>query len=204
MVLLRHFHRAPLRVMRLQRRKSMMRIRFSMIRLKTALSQETEETKQMLRIYQHYVTGHVSKEELLFANQQLADVLRATGLGIFAILPFAPVTIPLIVKLGRKLGIEVMPSAFAPKPNTVEAKSSVAKANVVTSSAVINHDLTKQSNTVATTQTATSHAQHDAETPASTAVKTSLAMTATPNAPEVTATHSDTDAQTAKPASSTI
>jgi hypothetical protein len=118
MVLLRHFHRAPLRVMRLQRRKSMMRIRFSMIRLKTALSQETEETKQMLRIYQHYVTGHVSKEELLFANQQLADVLRATGLGIFAILPFAPVTIPLIVKLGRKLGIEVMPSAFAPKPST--------------------------------------------------------------------------------------
>lgn len=121
MVLLRHFHRAPLRVMRLQRRKSMMRIRFSMIRLKTALSQETEETKQMLRIYQHYVTGHVSKEELLFANQQLADVLRATGLGIFAILPFAPVTIPLIVKLGRKLGIEVMPSAFAPKV-TINAK----------------------------------------------------------------------------------
>jgi hypothetical protein len=36
-------------------------------------------------------------------------------LGVFAILPFAPITIPLIVKLGRKLGIEVMPSAFAPK-----------------------------------------------------------------------------------------
>ncbi|MBU2425362.1 MAG: hypothetical protein KKA56_00630, partial [Gammaproteobacteria bacterium] len=38
----------------------------------------------------------------------------ATGLGIFAVLPFAPITIPLIVKLGRKLGIEVLPSAFTP------------------------------------------------------------------------------------------
>jgi hypothetical protein len=114
MKLLRHLHKAPLRVMRLQRRKSMIRIRFSMIRLKFALAQEKDETRQMLRIYQHYVTGDVSKAELARANAQLADVLRATGLGIFAILPFAPVTIPLIVKLGRKLGIEVLPSAFSP------------------------------------------------------------------------------------------
>jgi hypothetical protein len=85
-----------------------------MIRLKFALAQEKDETRQMLRIYQHYVTGEVSKAELARANAQLADVLRATGLGIFAILPFAPVTIPLIVKLGRKLGIEVLPSAFSP------------------------------------------------------------------------------------------
>lgn len=114
MGLLRHLHRAPIRVLRLQRRKSMIRIRFSMIRLKTALSQEKAETRQMLRIYQNYLSGEASKAELAEANNQLADVLRATGLGIFAILPFAPITIPLIVKLGRKLGIEVMPSAFAP------------------------------------------------------------------------------------------
>ncbi len=103
MKLLRHLHRAPIRVMRLQRRKSMIRIRFSMIRLKFALAQEKDETRQMLRIYQHYVTGEVSKAELARANAQLADVLRATGLGIFAILPFAPVTIPLIVKLGLQI-----------------------------------------------------------------------------------------------------
>ncbi len=114
MKLLRHLHKAPLRVLRLQRRKSKIRIRFSMIRLKTALAQEKDETRQMLRIYQHYVTGDVTKAELARANAQLADVLRATGLGIFAILPFAPITIPLIVKLGRKLGIEVLPSAFSP------------------------------------------------------------------------------------------
>ena len=121
MGLLRHLHKAPLRVLRLQRRKSMIRIRFSMVRLKAVLAQEKAETRQMLRIYQQYVTGQVSKAELQRANSQLADVLRATGLGVFAILPFAPITIPLIVKLGRKLGIEVMPSAFA--PSSISASS---------------------------------------------------------------------------------
>jgi hypothetical protein len=104
----------------------MMRIRFSMIRLKCALSQEKAETKQMLRIYQNYVTGQVSKAELQQANAQLADVLRATGLGVFAILPFAPITIPLIVKLGRKLGIEVLPSAFAPKDKYLQPDKSTS------------------------------------------------------------------------------
>lgn len=123
MGLLRYLHKAPVRVLRLQRRKSMMRVRFGMIRLKMALSQEKDETKQMLRIYQAYLRGDASKAELKVANHQLVDVLRATGLGVFAVLPFAPITIPLIVKLGRKLGIEVMPSAFAPKDKTVHGST---------------------------------------------------------------------------------
>jgi len=122
MKLLRHLHKAPVRVVRLQRRKLMMRTRFGMIRLKSALAQETDETVQMLKIYQDFVMGNANKADLKVANQQLGDVLRAAGLGVFAILPFAPITIPLIVKLGRKLGIEVMPSAFAPKDKFAHPK----------------------------------------------------------------------------------
>jgi hypothetical protein len=115
MNLLSRLHKAPIRVMRLQRRKSMSRIRFSMIRLRMALSQETEETKRMLQIYQRSLKGKATQAELRFANHQLVDVLRATGLGIFAVLPFAPLTIPILIKVGRKLGIEVLPSSFQPK-----------------------------------------------------------------------------------------
>ena len=61
MVLLRYLHKAPVRVLRLQRRKSMMRVRFGMIRLKSALSQEKDETRQMLRIYHAYLRGEASK-----------------------------------------------------------------------------------------------------------------------------------------------
>lgn len=129
MKLLRHIHKAPVRVIRLQRRKVMMRTRFGMIRLRSALSEETGETVQMLKIYQDFVMGNASKADLKVANQQLGDVLRAAGLGVFAILPFAPITIPLIVKLGRKLGIEVMPSAFAPKDKAVHPKRAQASEN---------------------------------------------------------------------------
>ena len=140
MKLLRHLHKAPLRVLRLQRRKSMIRIRFSMVRLKIALAQEKQETRQMLRIYQHYVTGEVSKAELARANAQLADVLRATGLGIFAVLPFAPITIPLIVKLGRKLGIEVLPSAFTPHGKRRAARIRKLQGAALTKSQLLHRD----------------------------------------------------------------
>jgi hypothetical protein len=80
-----------------------------------ALSQETDETRRMLIIYQRSIQGKATQAELRFANHQLVDVLRATGLGIFAVLPFAPITIPILIKLGRKLGIEVLPSSFQPK-----------------------------------------------------------------------------------------
>jgi hypothetical protein len=55
------------------------------------------------------------------ANQQFIDILKGLGIGIFAILPFAPITIPLMIKIGRLVGVEILPSAFVddkktPKP----------------------------------------------------------------------------------------
>lgn len=86
-----------------------------MIRLKIALAQEKEETKEMLTIYRKYTKGQASKEEITIANEQFVDVLRGIGLGVFAVLPFAPITIPIIVKLARKVGVEVIPSSFTKK-----------------------------------------------------------------------------------------
>ncbi|WP_017444148.1 hypothetical protein [Gayadomonas joobiniege] len=108
----RYLHKAPVRVIRMNRRASRLRLRRSMLALKRALAQERDETKEMLDIYYRYTRGHSNKEELKIAHRQFLDVLRGLGLGVFAILPFAPITIPLIVKLGRLVGVEVMPSAF--------------------------------------------------------------------------------------------
>ena len=57
----------------------------------------------MLTIYRRYTQGQTSKEELKRANEQFVDILKGLGLGVFAVLPFAPITIPLVVKLGRIL-----------------------------------------------------------------------------------------------------
>jgi len=37
---------------------------------------------------------------------------KGLGIGIFAVLPFAPLTIPFIIKLGKRMGIDILPSAF--------------------------------------------------------------------------------------------
>ncbi|WP_198673743.1 hypothetical protein [Algibacillus agarilyticus] len=96
------------------------RIKHDLIIVKKGLAQESDETKQMLEIYKRYTRKQASKEEMKHANEQFVDLLKGMGIGVVAILPFAPITIPLIVKLGQKLGIDVLPSSFReltnPKP----------------------------------------------------------------------------------------
>jgi|TARA_Y100000034_G_C6863121_1_gene393086 hypothetical protein len=84
-----------------------------MLALKVALAQEKQETKEMLDIYKRYSFGEAHKSELKIANEQLVDILKGLGLGVFALLPFAPITIPLIVKLGQWVGVDVLPSSFS-------------------------------------------------------------------------------------------
>ncbi|ESP94514.1 MULTISPECIES: hypothetical protein [Pseudoalteromonas] len=115
MRLIKVVHKAPIRVARISRRKQRLKIRRTLIALKGALAQEKQETEEMLDIYKRYTLGNASKSELKIANKQFVDVLKGLGLGVFAILPFAPITIPLIIALGNKFGVEVLPSSFAEK-----------------------------------------------------------------------------------------
>jgi hypothetical protein len=108
-------HKAPIRVARIQRKRSKLKMRRTMLQVKHALEQERQETLEMLSIYKKYTQGAASKDEMKIANEQFLDILKGVGLGIFAILPFAPITIPLIVKLGRLVGVEVLPSSFNKK-----------------------------------------------------------------------------------------
>ncbi|MCL1127343.1 LETM1 domain-containing protein [Shewanella surugensis] len=108
-----HVHKAPVRVFRIGRRRAWMRLKRDMLLIKEALSQEKQETKDMLITYKRYTQKQASHEELAKANKQFADLLKSLGLGVFAVLPFAPLTIPLIVKLGKWVGVEVLPSSFS-------------------------------------------------------------------------------------------
>ncbi|KPZ54790.1 MULTISPECIES: hypothetical protein [Pseudoalteromonas] len=105
-------HRAPWRVVKISKKRQQLRFRRAMVALKIALEQEKQETIEMLTIYKRYTQGQTSKEELKRANEQFVDILKGLGLGIFAVLPFAPITIPLVVKLGQLVGVDVLPSSF--------------------------------------------------------------------------------------------
>ena len=112
MKIIPYIHKAPLRVLRIKKLSYKLRFKRTMLKLKIALAQEQRETKEMLIIYRKYTQGKATKEEIKIANEQFIDVLRGLGLGVFALLPFAPITIPIFIKLGRIVGVEVIPSAF--------------------------------------------------------------------------------------------
>jgi hypothetical protein len=92
--------------------KALMPLKRGLLAVKRGLAQETRETKMMLITYQQFTKGRASKLEMEEANKQFIDVIRGLGLGVLAILPFSPITLPFVVKLGAKIGVNVLPSAF--------------------------------------------------------------------------------------------
>ncbi|MFT4924456.1 MAG: hypothetical protein ACI8WB_000534 [Phenylobacterium sp.] len=106
----------PIRTLKVIKHRHMKSLRNTMLKLKMALSQEKAETREMLHIYHLYAQGEATPEEMKAANEQFLDILKGLGLGVFAVLPFSPVTIPAIVKLGRMVGVEILPSAFSDNP----------------------------------------------------------------------------------------
>ncbi len=107
-----HIHKAPIRVFRISKRRFSIRVKRDLILLKEALAQEKQETKEMLVTYKRYTRKQANREELREANKQFGDLLKGLGLGMFAVLPFAPITIPLVVKLGKVVGVDILPSSF--------------------------------------------------------------------------------------------
>ncbi|NRD74772.1 hypothetical protein HQQ94_16415 [Shewanella sp. VB17] len=107
-----YIHKAPIRVFRISKRRLWLRLKRDLLLLKEALAQEKQETKDMLVTYKRYTKKQASHEELREANKQFGDLLKGLGLSMFVVLPFAPLTIPLVVKLGKIVGVDVLPSSF--------------------------------------------------------------------------------------------
>lgn len=103
---------SPVRVVRIKKKKGKVKLRRQMLKVKMALRQESAETKSMLIIYRKYTMGLATEEEMSVANAQFFDVIKGLGIGVFALLPFAPLTIPIAIKLGRMVGVEILPSSF--------------------------------------------------------------------------------------------
>jgi len=82
------------------------------------LKQEKEETQAMMKTFFNVLTqklpqGHKPEpEEIEAALEQLKDVHKMAGLFVLAITPGSVVTLPALCALGKRFGIEVLPSAF--------------------------------------------------------------------------------------------
>lgn len=80
--------------------------------LKDKFTEETESTRTMLKIYSDYVKGEASDEDIEKANKQLNEILKDLSFGLMAVIPFAPITIPMIAKFAKKHNIDLLPEWF--------------------------------------------------------------------------------------------
>ena len=89
------------------------KISSSLIKIKAILATESKDTSEMLGIYSRYVSGEkIDKKVIDKANKQFADLIKNVGfLGVFS-LPGGLLAIFFLVKLGKKLGIDILPKNF--------------------------------------------------------------------------------------------
>ena len=80
--------------------------------LKEKFTEETESTRTMLKIYSDYVKGEANDEDIEEANKQLNEILKDLSFGLMAVVPFAPITIPMIAKFAKKHNIDLLPEWF--------------------------------------------------------------------------------------------
>ena len=66
----------------------------------------------MLKIYSDYVKGEANDEDIEKANKQLNEILKDLSFGLMAVIPFAPITIPMIAKFAKKYDIDLLPEWF--------------------------------------------------------------------------------------------
>ena len=119
--------------------KALIPLKRGLLTVKQGLAQESRETKTMLITYQRFTKGQASKLEMEEANKQFIDVIRGLGLGVLAVLPFSPITLPFVVKLGERIGVNVLPSAFMIDPQENEVIDIQQEIEVILESASVTH-----------------------------------------------------------------
>ena len=79
-----------------------------------AIKNERKETQELGLLLKKYAaqSGNLTKSEMKIVKDQFVDLLKITGLSIPLIMPFSPVIIPLMMKLGQKVGVRILPTSF--------------------------------------------------------------------------------------------
>ena len=83
-----------------------------LLKIRKGLDQEADQTKEMILTYLSFSQGEASDEDMKKANEQFRNFLKTIGFGALAILPFAPLTIPTVVSIGKRLGVDIIPKSF--------------------------------------------------------------------------------------------
>ena len=88
------------------------KLKQNLLKLKDLFLEETEENKKMLDIYISYIEGNANEEDITEANEQLKQIFKSLGLGVLAVLPFSPISIPYVLKKAKEFDIDLIPEWY--------------------------------------------------------------------------------------------
>lgn len=94
-----------------------------MNRAKRFLSSQASNGKEMMGSYRKLIRGEATPEEIERANAHFRDYLKIAGLGTLFILPGGALTVPLMVKLGKVVGVDILPSGTEEPDDEPDEKS---------------------------------------------------------------------------------
>ncbi len=79
-----------------------------------AIKNEQKETQELGLLLKKYTlqSGNLTRDEMKIVKAQFIDLLKIAGLSIPLIMPFSPVIIPIMMKLGQKVGVRLLPTSF--------------------------------------------------------------------------------------------
>ena len=79
-----------------------------------AIKNEQKETQELGLLLKKYTlqSGNLTRDEMKIVKAQFIDLLKIAGLSIPLIMPFSPVIIPIMLKLGQKVGVRLLPTSF--------------------------------------------------------------------------------------------
>lgn len=95
---------------KLHKEKSSKAFQDFVIKVKT----EASETKIASQIFMKYVKeGNITEEEELELKTQVYDLLKVLGIGVpFALIPGASLLMPFLLRIAKKKGLDILPTAF--------------------------------------------------------------------------------------------
>lgn len=95
------------------------------------LKNEGKETKEIIMIITKALKENrkLTFEEKIIVDEQIKDLGKLSLLIPLAILPGAPITIPVLYTLANKLGIDIIPSSFKIDVNNLENEKKLNEIN---------------------------------------------------------------------------
>ena len=91
-------------------KKQLQKLKIILLKIQRGLRDENINNQEMVKTYYKIANKQATHVEIQKANAQFQNLLKGVGLGFLIILPFAPISLPFYIRLGKFFNIDLLPT----------------------------------------------------------------------------------------------